>query len=80
MHMLNTVLWGHQPQTLNGYFSVNYRNNYINNDEKQLSTDGENRFFTSKLRFQIYVIFSSPLRTHFLNFKAANLFGKINSK
>ena len=30
MHMLNIVLWGRQRQTLNGYFSVNNGNMFLN--------------------------------------------------
>ena len=29
VHMLNTVLWGRQRQTLNGYFSVNYGKQFL---------------------------------------------------
>ena len=66
MHMLNTVLWGRQRQTLNGFFSVNNGNTFLlstatekmtpenvhlRNDEKLLSIDGENRFFHIKFTF-----------------------------
>ena len=62
MHMLNTVLWGRQCQTLNGYFLVNNGNEFKfstatekltpeNGASKKwwetvLSIDGENLFFS----------------------------------
>ena len=68
LRLIIGIMFDLQPQQK----SWHQKTVHLRNDEKQLWLDGKSRFFDySKLCSQIYVIFSSPLRTHFRQFRAA---------
>ena len=81
MHILTTALWGRQRQILNGYFSVNNRNNFYfltatetadtrKRGIQEIVRNGKALtekidFSISNSHYQINVIPSSSMRTNF---------------